>query len=452
MSRDAAARWFGLSPGALAAIAREGAWPGEVIDPEAVSAALVARARGDPEVPGLHPALLDASRIVARGGRPDEVYDHVLSALVRALDAAGAALFGRSDDGAFLRASVGAPVPGHSGGAVHWCLSTGRSLNIPDPRALSGSVEATDDPCHALMVPLEAAGFVVGVVVVLRFHPQPPFGPGHLAAVAPIAVQAALMLERTEAHASYEGRLANSQSQLEAYALDLRQTFAAEKARTRELLSALEELERTYLATVRGLAVAVEAKDEYTGGHLVRVSGYAGLILDRVDSMLSKDPVFLYGFLLHDVGKLGIPDRILTKQGPLDDDEWMLMRTHPEIGRRIIDGISFLEQATDIVYAHHERWDGSGYPRGLRGEEIQVGARVFAVADAFDAMTTTRPYRRALMVEDALAELESKSGSQLWPAAVEAFLSIPRDDLSVVGGAYGRGVAEHVRRPSREAG
>jgi HD-GYP domain-containing protein (c-di-GMP phosphodiesterase class II) len=132
-----------------------------------------------------------------------------------------------------------------------------------------------------------------------------------------------------------------------------------------------------------------------------------------------------HGVLLHDIGKIGIPDAILLKPGPLTPDEWRIMRTHPEIGKRLIERIPFLRGAVPIVYSHHEKWDGSGYPRALTGEDIPLGARIFAVVDAFDAMTFDRPYSRAVPFEAAKAEIRRCAGTHFDPAVVEAFLQVP---------------------------
>lgn len=219
---------------------------------------------------------------------------------------------------------------------------------------------------------------------------------------------------------------------MEVYARDLRETFAAEKERAEQLAGALTELEETYRATVRGLAVAVEAKDSYTAGHIVRVTRYGLMMMNLLAPEEVADPQYEYGFLLHDVGKLAVPDAILRKEGPLTDGEWKVMRLHSETGRRILDGIPFLARAIQIVYAHHERWDGKGYPMGLEGEEIPLGARVFPIADSFDAMTSDRPYRCAIPTEDAMNEIRAGSGSQFWPDAVEAFLSLFSEQLEEV--------------------
>jgi HD-GYP domain-containing protein (c-di-GMP phosphodiesterase class II) len=132
-----------------------------------------------------------------------------------------------------------------------------------------------------------------------------------------------------------------------------------------------------------------------------------------------------HGVLLHDIGKIGIPDAILLKPGPLTPEEWAIMRTHPEIGKRLIERIPFLRGAVPIVYSHHEKWDGSGYPRALQGEEIPLGARIFAVVDAFDAMTFDRPYSKAVPFEAAKAEIRRCAGSHFDPAVVDAFLEVP---------------------------
>jgi ribonuclease P protein subunit RPR2 len=244
-----------------------------------------------------------------------------------------------------------------------------------------------------------------------------------------------LAVERYRVQLILEENLAEAEAirrQLDAYAVDLRSTYLAERDRSGELADALNELTQTYESTVRGLAIAVEAKDEYTGGHLYRVSRYGMAITAVVAPEHAQDPQFEYGFLLHDVGKLVVPDAVLMKDGPLDEMEWEMIRGHPEAGRTILDKIPFLSVANEIVHSHHERWDGKGYPRGLKGEEIPLGARIFPLADVFDAMTTTRPYRGALSVEAARLEVQSGSGTQFCPDAVDAFMGIPVEELELV--------------------
>jgi HD-GYP domain-containing protein (c-di-GMP phosphodiesterase class II) len=256
---------------------------------------------------------------------------------------------------------------------------------------------------------------------------------GELSAASLSAI--ALAVDRLRMGSALDDRadeIAALRRQLDAYAVDFRATYDAERERSQELSSALAELESTYRATVRGLAIAVEAKDECTGGHLQRVSRYGMMVTRLVAPEHEHDLQFEFGFLLHDVGKLKVPDFVLAKAGPLTEEEWAIMRAHPESGRTILAGIPFLDGAREIVYSHHERWDGTGYPRRLRAEEIPLGAQIFPLCDAYDAMTNDRPYRDALPVATARTELAEGSGTQFWPAAVEAFLDLPVQELEAI--------------------
>jgi HD-GYP domain-containing protein (c-di-GMP phosphodiesterase class II) len=251
------------------------------------------------------------------------------------------------------------------------------------------------------------------------------------ALVLPIA----LSVDRVRMETALDQRvedMAALHRQLDVYAVDIRSTYLAERDRSQQLAAALDELERTYSATVRGLAVAVEAKDECTGGHLQRVCRYGMRLTALVAPDHATDAQFEYGFLLHDVGKLTVPDAVLLKPGALTDAEWELMRQHPGSGRSILEGIPFLAGAREIVYAHHERWDGKGYPRGLIGDEIPLGAQIFPICDAFDAMTSDRPYRKASSIDHARDQVSTGRGGQFWPDAVDAFLSLPVDELEAV--------------------
>jgi response regulator RpfG family c-di-GMP phosphodiesterase len=194
---------------------------------------------------------------------------------------------------------------------------------------------------------------------------------------------------------------------------------------TRDLQQAYRDLQDTYRATLETLGAALDSRDVGTESHSRRVHGYA-LATARVHGMREEELVDLaHGVLLHDIGKIGIPDSILLKPGKLTDEEWAIMRRHPEIGKRLIENIPFLRGAVPIVYCHHERWDGSGYPRGLKGEEIPLGARIFAVVDAFDAMTFDRPYSRAIPFAEAKAEIQRCAGTHFDPAVVRSFLRVP---------------------------
>ena len=195
--------------------------------------------------------------------------------------------------------------------------------------------------------------------------------------------------------------------------------------RTAELDRTLESLEDSYRMTLKALAAALETRDRETHGHSERVVSFSlrlGRELGLNDEQLRA---LEFGALLHDIGKIGIPDMILRKPAALTDEEWTTMRQHPALGQQILRGISFLEGAARVVGQHHEKWDGTGYPLMLRGEEIDLNARIFAVADAFDAMVSNRVYRAGKPYEAAAAELERHAGRQFDPVVVAAFLRIP---------------------------
>ena len=215
----------------------------------------------------------------------------------------------------------------------------------------------------------------------------------------------------------HEQESAARELQLERYAADLRETFKQERARA-------QELRRSYMATVRALSNAVEARDAYTGKHAERVAAYGIEIARALGLELTEEPEIEFGFLLHDIGKVAIPDAILYKPDKLTEKERALMAQHPVIGSQIVRGIDFLGEAANIVRSHHERWDGTGYPDGLSGEEIPLSARVFAVADMFDALTTDRPYRPASPLRVAREMIVQESGTHFDPRVVEAFSSI----------------------------
>jgi cyclic di-GMP phosphodiesterase len=203
--------------------------------------------------------------------------------------------------------------------------------------------------------------------------------------------------------------------QLLVYARDLSALLAIER-RQRRLL------QQSYRQTVIALADALEAKDPVTGLHAVRVQRYATELVGGVAPRLLDDPSMEYGFLLHDVGKLGIPDAVLKKEAPLSLAERRVMQQHTLLGEAMLANVTLLDGAgLGVVRSHHERWDGSGYPDGLAGDQIPIAARIFALVDAMDAMTTDRPYRRAQSWEDATDEILAQSGKQFDPRIVGAF-------------------------------
>jgi ribonuclease P protein subunit RPR2 len=218
----------------------------------------------------------------------------------------------------------------------------------------------------------------------------------------------------------------DNELQLERYAADLRETFKEERARA-------QELTRSYTATVRALSNAVEARDAYTGKHAERVAAYGIEIARALGLPRPEAPELEFGFLLHDIGKLAIPDAILYKPGELTGEERALMARHPVIGAEIVGEIEFLSQAACVVRSHHERWDGSGYPDGLAGEEIPLAARVFAVADVLDAVTSDRPYRPASSLSEAREMISAEAGSHFDPQVVDAFNAIDDEKIKRIG-------------------
>lgn len=198
--------------------------------------------------------------------------------------------------------------------------------------------------------------------------------------------------------------------------------------RTAELDRALNSLEGAYRSTLKALTAALETRDSETHGHSERVVSYS-LRLGREYGLSSEAMKSLeFGSLLHDIGKIGVPDSILRKPAKLTDEEWVRMREHPMHGQQILRGIEFLQGAARVVAQHHEQWDGSGYPVGLRGEDIDICARIFSVADAFDAITSDRVYRRGKSYEAAAQELDDWAGRQFDPKVVEAFHRVPKED------------------------
>ena len=212
-------------------------------------------------------------------------------------------------------------------------------------------------------------------------------------------------------------RADDHEEQLLLYAQDLRHLLEIERGQRALVQSAYRE-------TVAALASALESKDTGTRQHSQRVQHYALELARAVEPVLLDDPSTEYGFLLHDVGKIGIPDRILQKPTPLSPAEERLMRTHTVLGEQVLSGVAFFHgEGLRIVRSHHERWDGGGYPDGLAGTDIPMSARVFAVADALDAITSDRPYRRARRWVDAGRELVEQSGKQFDPTVVHAFVA-----------------------------
>jgi ribonuclease P protein subunit RPR2 len=232
-----------------------------------------------------------------------------------------------------------------------------------------------------------------------------PFSPLDLMGAIDSALQNEVVLQRAAEAGS---------DQLLAYARDLRETIQAERAQRRLL-------QQAYRQTITTLTDALEAKSEATGHHGLRVQRYAVELTEAVEPRLLDDPSLEYGFLLHDIGKIAIPKQSSRSAAPWTGGAPVMQR-HPLIGTELLAGVPMLEgEGLQVVRSHHERWDGQGYPDGLRGEEIPPVARIFAVADTLDAMTTDRPYRRRCSWEQAVDEILRESGRQFDPKVVAAF-------------------------------
>jgi putative nucleotidyltransferase with HDIG domain len=195
----------------------------------------------------------------------------------------------------------------------------------------------------------------------------------------------------------------------------------------------VDNIETSYLVTLEALVSAIDAREHEVGNHSLRVTQFA-MIIGRAFGTTGRDLADLYcGALLHDIGKIGVPDTVLLKKGPFTDDERMIMRNHPEIGHGIISRIGYFARAAEIIRAHHEHFDGTGYPRGLKSAEIPLGARIFAAADALDALTVKRPYHEAVAFDEARENILRGSEKEFDPAVIDAFSRAAEELRNYVG-------------------
>jgi len=282
-------------------------------------------------------------------------------------------------------------------GIVGWVAQHGKSLLVPDvrrdPRWFKGVDKKTKFVTRSIIaVPLVTKGKIIGVAEVLNKKGNKRFNKSDLELFESLGNQIAIAMENAALY---------------------------------------KELDELFLSSIRAIVEAVDAKDPYTRGHSSRVVEYSLIIGEAVN--LNKDDLkrLEVSAILHDVGKIGIPDRILGKPGKLTYDEYAYMKRHPELGSSIIEPIAELRDLIPNILHHHERYDGNGYPTGLRGKKIPLFARIICVADSYDAMTTDRPYRRKKSISQALKELEENSGSQFDARLAAIFVKEIRKNHSI---------------------
>jgi putative two-component system response regulator len=222
---------------------------------------------------------------------------------------------------------------------------------------------------------------------------------------------------------AYNDHMRNYQKELEAEVT----------RRTEQLRQAFEKIKEASLDTIYRLSRAAEYKDEDTGAHIQRMSHYAAAVAGKMGLNRETVETILYAAPMHDVGKIGIPDYILLKPGKLDTNEWVIMKQHTVIGAKILEGseAQFIELAKVIALSHHEKWDGSGYPKGLKGSKIPLAGRITAIADVFDALTSKRPYKEPFSLERSFNIIKESRGSQFDPEVVDAFFAVEDEILSI---------------------
>ena len=350
-------------------------------------------------------ALLEVSLALTESLDRDVVLQTAVDAAVGLLGADSGAIFLLEGDVAVLGASTRGPAADMPEGLRRMLLSGHPQMDtaihaqdlivIPDAKAAFLShaervLLADHDICSVLYVPLRVDGEPVGVMILSAAECEAEFEEHDLDVCRMLATQIALALQNAR-------------------------LFEAVQAAALELQSA-------YDATLEGWSLALEMRDEETLGHTLRAAEMACDVARALGVPESDIAHVRRGALLHDIGKMAVPDSILKKPGPLDDHEWAVMRAHPVVAHEFLSRIGYLEPAIDIPYYHHERWDGTGYPRGLRGTKIPLSARIFAVIDVYDALTSDRPYRKAWSTEEALSHIVAQAGEHFDPVVVAAFM------------------------------
>lgn len=360
----------------------------------------------------------------------DTLLNQIVASAAEMLEAKGSALLMADAGGTQLRFEV------TSGRAA--AVFKGQAVPI-DERSIEGSVVLHGMPCTENNVdrasyPLGQAGIqpengVQKVIVVpLRAQEQ---------VIGVISVHDKVSGEDFDKE---DTKLLEALSDAAVVAIENVRLYEEERRQAQLLNQAYQDLNKTYRATLLALTGMLDTRDVATHGHSLRVSAFT---LRLAMELGIKDPVTLrnieQGALLHDVGKIGVRDDVLRKPGPLNDQDWAEMKNHPELGFRMLKNIEFLRDALPIVRHHHEHWDGTGYPMGLKGEEIPFEARVFAVADAFDAITSERPYSRARTYDEAIAILYAESGTRFDPTVVGTFITISAAEWQRIRDRVARG-------------
>lgn len=279
---------------------------------------------------------------------------------------------------------------------------------------LSGEVRVVNDSGEAeIPIAIVPAGETIGEMGLLEGVPR-------AATIRAIGEVEALEL-REEVIEAFLNESSISLDAIKMVTRRLRDSNTELEKRFSQLIDLYKQLEENYTSTVLALSNALELRDKVTAGHSDRVTAYS-LIMGKSMGLTDREMADLrLGALLHDLGKIGVSDTILHKQGKLTDEEWLKMREHPALGKQIVEDIDFLEPAVPVIYCHHEKWTGGGYPQNLQGEAIPLGARIFALADVFDALSMERSYKQAWTFDDVMAEIDRSSGTHFDPTVVEHF-------------------------------
>lgn len=283
-------------------------------------------------------------------------------------------------------------------GIASWVAEKGRPLLIPDvsrePRFAKRIDQISGFKTKSILcMPLKVGNKVVGVVEAINKKNGANFGSDDIHICNALAGQSAMAIEKAKLY---------------------------------------KDMEDLFISTIKSIAEAVEAKDPYTRGHCERIRKYSLLIAEGLEITEKEKKDIEIAALLHDVGKIGVPEALLRKEGKLTEQEWKIVKKHPEIGAQILGSIKQLKEVIPAIRHHQERFDGNGYPDGLKGEEIPLASRIIAVADTFDAMTSERPYRNSFSDEEVLEEIKRNAGSQFDPQCVKAFFLVYNKELKEI--------------------